>query len=374
MLAHRLEYLLFVGISTVVRAIPERGALALGAGLGWLVGSVLRLRRSTVDENLMRAFPEASPEWRRQVARASYRHLGREGVALLRMQAMSPAEVRGRTEVVGLEMVRRPLTEGRGVLILTGHLGNWEIGGAATAACGIPLDVVARRQKNPLFNAHLVRVREKLGMRVIDRQGATRHVLRAMREPRAVALVADQNVRAGGLFVDFFGVPASTERGPALLAERTGADVVVAIVHRLPGRTAQYRLSFEPLESDELLESESPGSEPEESEPRESASPRADARTMDAAEPTVLTRAYLAALERGIRAAPDQYFWFHRRWKTRPDAGNSKEDVRAEEPVPSATVPDSPASEPSSPESGPGNPEALRGARAGPATDPGEPA
>jgi len=368
-LAHRLEYALFAGISTVVRVLPERGALALGAGLGWLVGSVLRLRRSVVNENLARAFPEASPGWRRKVARASYRHLGREGVALLRMQAMSPAEVRDRTEVVGLERVRRPIAEGRGVLILTGHLGNWEIGGAATAACGIPLDVVARRQKNPLFNARLIRVRERLGMRVIDRQGATRHVLRAMREPRAVALVADQNVRTGGLFVDFFGVPASTERGPALLAERTGADVVVAIVHRLPGRWARYRLSFEPMESEPLgarplgsgpLESESPTSDPS----------RSESLTIEPADPTLLTRAYLAALERGIRAAPDQYFWFHRRWKTRPDP----QELKAEEPAPFGTVPDAPTSDAMKAEPGPGNVGPDRGARAGHAMDPGEPA
>jgi len=341
-LAHRLEYALFVGVSTLVKVLPERGALALGAGLGWLVGSVLRLRRGVVDENLGRAFPEASSAWRRQVARGSYRHLGREGVALLRMQAMSPAQVLDRTELVGLELVRLPLTEGRGVLILTGHLGNWEIGGAATAACGIPLDVVARRQKNPLFDAHLVRVREKLGMRVIDRRGATRHVLRAVREPRAVALVADQNVRAGGLFVDFFGVPASTERGPALLAARTEAEVVVAIVHRLPGPLARYRLSFEPLGS--------------------------ESRSAEAEDPTVLTRAYLAALERGIREAPDQYFWFHRRWKTRPDAGGTT----AEEPGPRGTVPDPPTPDAGGPQPGPGNPGTERGARAGPAMDSGE--
>jgi len=340
-LAHRLEYALFAGISTVVRVLPERGALALGAGLGWLVGSVLRLRRSVVNENLARAFPEASPGWRRKVARASYRHLGREGVALLRMQAMSAEDVRDRTEVVGLERVRCSLAEGRGVLILTGHLGNWEIGGAATAASGIPLDVVARRQKNPLFDARLVRVRETLGMRVIDRQGATRHVLRAMREPRAVALVADQNVRAGGLFVDFFGVPASTERGPALLAARTEADVVVAIVHRLPGPSARYRLSFEPLES--------------------------GSRVIDSEDPAIPTRAYLAALERGIREAPEQYFWFHRRWKTRPDAAGA----RTEEPGPVDTVPDPPVSDAGSPESGLGNPDPDRGTQAGPAMDPG---
>jgi Kdo2-lipid IVA lauroyltransferase/acyltransferase len=306
-LRHRVEHVLFLGTSTLIRHLPERWALGFGAGIGWFVGSVLRIRRSVVLENLERAFPDTSREWRRTTMLAAYRHLGREAAALLRMHGMAPGELRSRTEILGLEHVRSALDTGKGVIVLTGHLGNWELGGSVTAAHGIPLDVVAREQSNPLFEARIASFREELGMRVIHRRGATRHVLRALREPRAVALVADQNVRSGGVFVDFFGTPASTERGPALLAERTDAAVVVAIVHRLPGPVARYRLTFEPMP--------------------------ADIRAAGEAGVESLTRWYVACLERGIRESPEQYFWFHRRWKTRPEG---------EEPDQADTVPEQP--------------------------------
>ncbi len=332
-LAHRLEYGCLVAGSRMLRALPEVWALRIGGALGWVVGSVLRIRRSVVEENLTRAFPGLGSGERRRVASRAYRHLGREGAAILRMRGDTPAQVRERTEVVGLERVRGPLEEGRGVLILTGHLGNWEIGGAATAAYGIPLDVVARRQKNPLFDRDLVRTREALGMRVIDRQGATRQILRALREPRAVAVVADQNAPTGDLFVEFFGTPAASERGPSLLAGRTGASVVVAIVHRRPGAPARYRLSFHPLD-------EAPGEDG-----------------------VAFTRAYFAALEEAIREAPEQYFWFHRRWKRTPPPAEES----GEEPGPARAVPEPP----SPPHPGRHGPPLEREADV-PGSDPGE--
>jgi KDO2-lipid IV(A) lauroyltransferase len=300
-LPDRAEHLLLLVVSAVVRRLPERMALALGAGCGWLAGSVLRIRRRVVADNLARAFPEASPSWRGRVGAACYRHLGREAVALLRLEGMHAAEVRERCAVSGIEAVRDALAAGRGVLLLTGHLGNWEVGGAGLAARAVPLDVVARRQRNPLFEARLLRMRERLGMRVIYRHEATRAVLRSLREPRAVALVADQNAAVGGIFVDFFGTPAATVRGPGLLAARTDALVATAFVRRLEGPRARYHLDIEPLSFE---------------------------RTGDPTEDLLaLTRAYHTGLEAAIRAEPAQYFWFHRRWKTRPDDDPLRRDA-----------------------------------------------
>jgi len=265
----------------------------VGSALGWFAGAILRIRRRVVDENLARAFPEASRVWRRRTAVRSYRHLGREAAATLILEGSDAPELRERVQVEGLEHVRAPLSEGRGVVILSGHLGNWELGGAGVAARGIPLDVVVRRQSNPLFDERMRQTRERLGMRVVYRADATRSVLRTLRSGGAVALVADQNVREGGIFVDFFGVPASTTRGPALLAGRTGAAVVLAVPLSEPGSRARYRLEFIPLEPE-------PGLDPDDSV-------------------RALTRTYVSALEAAIRGAPSQYFWFHRRWRSRPD-------------------------------------------------------
>lgn len=307
---HRLEHALFLGVSALVRALPERWGLALGAGLGAFVGRGLRIRRSVVDENLARAFPERSERWRRSVAVASYRHLGRESAALLRLDARTPEEVRDRVKVTGIEAVREEIEGGRGVLLLTGHLGNWEMGGAAVAAHGLPIDVVAKRQRNPLFERRLRGTRERLGMTVIYRHEATREILRSLRGARAVALVADQNERTGGMFVDFFGVPAATVRGPGLLAARTGVRVFTALPFRVEAPEARYHLVLAPLDVPSVGTLE------------------ADARA--------LTEAYHRALEGAIREAPEQYFWFHRRWKTRPEP---------EEPGEVREVPDPPAQE-----------------------------
>ncbi|CAN5710318.1 N/A [soil metagenome] len=294
----RIQDLLIRTVEGALRILPEPAAVLLGGGLGWVAGGVMRIRRQVVVANLRRAFPEREPSWIARTASASYAHIGREGVALLRMGALGPEEVRERTRVEGIEHVEAPLAEGRGVILLTGHLGNWEIGGAALAVRGIPLDVVARRQNNPLFDARLVRTRESLGMRVVDRTGSAKTLLRSLRSGRVVALVADQNVLSGGVFVKFFGVPASTARGPELLAERTGAAVVFATAIRRRGRRARYDVVLSPL------------------------LPAGDEGAPDSSRRTEgLLRRYLAALEESIRAAPAQYLWAHKRWKTRPAEG-----------------------------------------------------
>lgn len=290
---HGLEDILAGALSRGLRLLPEPAALALGWGLGWFAGSVLRIRRRVVDRNLAIAFPHRSARWRRRVARRVLPHVVREGVTLLRMASLPAEEVVRRTQVEGFGSLKEVMEEGRGLIILTGHLGNWEIGGSSLAARGVPLDVVARRQKNPRFDRRIRESREALGMSVIYREEAPRRVLRSLRKGRAVAIVADQNVKGGGgIFVDFFGRRASTARGPAVFALRTGAPVVLGVAVRVPGWRARYRVRIHSLEV------------PDSGDPEE------DVRT--------LIRRYLDALENAIRGAPEQYFWLHRRWKTRP--------------------------------------------------------
>lgn len=291
-LQHRIEFFFYRLLVGFLRLLPERVAFRLGEGLGWLVGVVFRVRWRVVLEHLEIAFPERSPAWRRSMARASFRHIGRESVATFLLGRMDQAEIRDRTEVVGYQAMKEAWKEGRGLIVLTGHFGNWEMGGASIAAHGIPVDVVAQRQRNPLFDKDLIANRNRLGMKVIERGEAPKKVLRTLRNGGAVGIVGDQNVRRGGVFVDFFGKPASTARGTALFALRTGAPLYLGMARRLPGFPQRYRVTFEAvdivatgdLEKDVLL----------------------------------LTQAHTAHLERQVRTAPEQYFWQHRRWKTSP--------------------------------------------------------
>ncbi len=289
---HRFQYLAYRTLLGVLRVIPERWALGLGAGLGWFAGVVLGIRRGVVRRHLRQAFPTREAGWRRRTLGASFRHLGRESVATFLMGRMDRDEILRRTEVEGLEAMEAALEEEKGVILVTGHFGNWEMGGAALAAREIPLDVVAQRQRNPLFDADITRTREKLGMRVVPRDKAPRQVLRALRMGRVVALVADQNARRSELFVDFFGKKAATARGAAIFALRTGSPIFLGGCRRLDGPIARYGVTLSRVEF-------TPTGDQEEDVLR-------------------LTETHTRYLERVIRSSPEQYFWQHRRWKTRP--------------------------------------------------------
>ncbi|MFP4624379.1 MAG: lysophospholipid acyltransferase family protein [Gemmatimonadota bacterium] len=292
-LQHRVEYALVRLARAFDRMLGPRLSGALAARLGRLAYRPFRVRADVVDEQLREAFPDREPAWRRRIARAAYEHLGREGMMLLRLSRLGRDDVIAATDVHGLDRLRAAVEAGTGAVLMTGHFGNWEIGGASIAARGIPLDVVAQRQKNPLFDALITRAREQLGMTVIRKGGATKAALRSLERGRVVALVADQDARRRGVFVPFFGRPASTHRGPAVLALRSGAPVFMGTAARRAGGRYEVTIREVPV--------------PEAGDPEE----RADRLTAD------LT----AALEAAVRADPGQYLWQHRRWKTRPGNG-----------------------------------------------------
>lgn len=303
---HRLEYGLLRAAAGILARAPEWVGAGLASLLGWIAGSLLRIRRGTVERNLSTAFPDRSVRWRKRVARAAYRHFAREAVSILRIEAMDRREIASRVQLEGSEALQRALESGTGAILLAGHFGNWEIAGMGFAARGLPIDAVVRRQSNPLFDAYMRNARARAGMGVLYRDEATRQVPKRLRESRAIAMVADQNAARGGIFVDFFGRPAATARGPGVLALRAGATVLFADPRRLPGWRARYRLDLRPIQF------ESGGSVEE----------RVHA----------LTRAFLERLEATIREAPEQYFWFHNRWRTRPEgevpAGNRPAPTR----------------------------------------------
>lgn len=292
-LRHRVEYFgyrIFIG---ALRLAPERAALAFGDWVGWIVGVVLRLRRRTVDQHLRWAFPERDLRWRRRVARASYRHLGRESAATFRLGRMGPEEIRDRTNLVGFEAVQEAVAEGKGAILVTGHFGNWEIGGASLAARGIPMDAIAQRQRNPLFDAEVNQHRRRLNMTIVYRGGAIRKMLSALKGGRVVGIVGDQNLRKGGVFVDFFGRKASTAPGFAILALRSGAPVFSGCALRESGFPQRYTVILEKVEASLAGDMEE------------------DLRR--------LTQAHTAWLEGKVRETPEQYLWTHRRWKTQPE-------------------------------------------------------
>jgi Kdo2-lipid IVA lauroyltransferase/acyltransferase len=292
-LAHRLEYGATRALEALVAALPRGAADRLGARIGASVHRPLGIRRSVVVSNLRRAFPEASDAWIERTAREAYRHLGRETAATMRMAKLTRDEVIACTEMVGWDDFVAAVEEGRGVVVMTGHFGNWEMGAASMAVRGVRFTAIVQAQSNTLVNARLDAARHRLGVETIERGVAPRLVPRALRDGYAVGIVSDQDAWEAGVWVPFFGVPSSTHRGPALFALRSGAPVFTIAAYRVPGEL-RYRVVLErvPVRRSGSLADDIVG----------------------------LTADLAARLEAAIRLAPEQYFWFHRRWKTPPPA------------------------------------------------------
>ncbi len=306
---HAAEYAALRLVVGVCRAAPARLADRVGATLGRIVARAGRPRWDVAMRQLETSFPAADPEWLARVARRCYRHLGAEAVATFRLAGSRRRRLLSRTTVVGLEVLEAARAEGRGVVLVSGHLGNWEVGAAALVARGHPMDIVAARQRNRLFDDYLGRSRARMGMTAIPREDARRGVLAALKAGRIVGIMGDQDARDAGVFVDFFGVPASTARGPAVLALRAEAAMATFYTVRLPGRRPRYRVLVEAL----TVGAESP---PPGSSARNGLPSGMDRRTAVEA----LTQAHARRLEEHVRRSPEQYFWLHRRWKTPPPA------------------------------------------------------
>ena len=300
-LPHYAQYYAIRGAVAALDRLSIRRAGRIGEWIGGLGYRPLGIRRAVVERQVRAAFPGLAESEVLRIARASYEHLGRTSIEAALISALSPDQVRAMFDgVEGAEALAAARAEGKGVLLVSGHLGNWELAGAFVAASGVPIEAVARGMENPLFDRYITRTRHDLGMTVIHDADAVRRVPRAMREGKAVAMLVDQGaVGLASTWVPFFGRYAKTPRGPAVFALRLGAPVVFATALRQPN--GKYVMYYERIPVQPTGEREAD----------------VDRIVMD----------YTATLERWIRRAPEQYFWHHRRWKhqrpgTPPELGD----------------------------------------------------
>jgi Kdo2-lipid IVA lauroyltransferase/acyltransferase len=287
--AHRAEYAALRGAVAAFERLSFTRAGWIGDRIARLGFSPIGIRRGVVERQLTAAFPEKPRVEIEQIARDAYGHLGRTSIET----AILPSRRADRIldlfeEVNGWPLVEERLARGKGLILVTGHLGNWELGGAYLAARGLPIDAVARHMANPLFDRYLTTTRERIGMTVMHDESAVRRVPRALRAGRAVAFLVDQGaVGLASTWVPFFGRYAKTPRGPAVFALRLGAPVVFGVALRRP--SGRYALTFEPIDTIGTGDRE--------------------------ADVDRIVAEYTATLERWIRQAPEQYLWHHRRWK-----------------------------------------------------------
>ncbi len=289
----RLEGWAAAIVSLVLRGLPRRAALGLGATLGRLVAAADPRHVAIAVDNLRHAFPEWDEARLAATARAVYAHFGRMLFDILWLQWRSRQELLALVEVHGREHVEAAMATGRGVVMCAAHIGNWEVHGIAHGLLFGAIDVVARPLDNPSLDARLCAFRTMGGNRVVYKRKALAQVLGAIRAGRGVALLLDQNVQAkDGIFVDFFGRPAATTTVAAALALKTGCALVPSHTELRPD--GQYALVYEPP-----LVWASDG-----------------ARDADLA---AITQELARRTEAWVRATPEQWLWMHRRWKTQPE-------------------------------------------------------
>lgn len=295
-------------VATLIALLPPRAAFALARACGRLLYGLLRRRRRIALRNLQIALGEARslPE-RRRIARGAFEHAASQLVSLVHRQRhvrdprdphvfeISPAAD------AWLEEAR---ARGEAVAFLGGHIGDWEMALHYLALRGLPLTVVGRRVGNARIDERLRRLREASGARVVPKEGALRELRRSLRDGRSVGLITDQNAPERRDFLPFFGMPASTYI--------RHAHVLLAYAHRIAhiacwrtGPAFSYRVAIEDLGAG-LIE-----------DARGSGQARAS-RQASLVAARELVRRHLAALEADVRRAPEQYFWIHRRWKSRP--------------------------------------------------------
>jgi len=273
---------------------PRQPARAVGAGLGAAVYHSLSRLRKTGLRNLEMAFPEKTSAERNEILRGVYRSLGWQLGEFCKMSGYTAEQASRFVRYQGLENYLAARERGKGVLVLTGHLGAWELSSFYHSLVGYPMSLVIRRLDNPLVDTFVNRIRCLHGNKVIHKDDFARGLLTAMQRNETVGILMDTNMTPPqGVFVPFFGTPACTATAMARIALRTDAAV-------LPGF-----LLWEPTEKQYVLHfGERLGL----------------VRSGDTdADIVANTALFTAAIESYVRRYPEQWLWVHRRWKTRPE-------------------------------------------------------
>jgi KDO2-lipid IV(A) lauroyltransferase len=296
----RFMFLGFQGLRAVARRLPLGVLRGMGRALGRLAYGVLASQRRLARDHLASAFGSVLPDARRrQIVQGVFRNLGQTAMEWLRLPTLSTSELHRLVTGEGLQHLRDALAQGQGVVLVTGHLGNWEVIPPYLTSLGFEGAVLARRLRYPEYEPFFVALRGAKGVATLTR-GSLAQVARYLRRNQIVGVLPDQDVDSlQGIFVGFFGRPAYTPVGPAALSLLTGAPIIPCFAIREGKR---FRLVVEP--------------------------PLRAPSGMDRAQAlTHLTQAWSDVVESYVRRYPDQWVWMHRRWKTLPRPAISAQPV-----------------------------------------------
>ena len=291
----RFFYPLALGpLGVWVRSLSDAECETWAKRIGSLCYHVLSKARARATSNLSKAFgSQLTPGQINQIGRGVFQNLALNFFECGRLGSVPAGQLLERVTVEGWEHVEEAYRSGRGGVLLGGHIGNWEWTAAYIALRGYPIHVVARRIYIDSLNEKLVRMRESMGMKVMYRDISMRRMIRLLLDNQFIGVLADQDVKdVSGIFVDFFGHPAYTPTGPALLALASGAPIIIIRDIR---QGSQHRITVDPPI---LANREAPRDQ----------------------EVNRIVSLYTKRLEEIITEHPTQWVWTHRRWHTRPSA------------------------------------------------------
>ncbi len=262
--------------------LPRKTTLRLGVMLGRFAYDHLRIRHNKALEQLQQAFPNRTETYYQTILKRTYNHYGKVILDTLRVETLDLERI---VTVEGEDSLAAP-DSNQGMILLTGHFGNWEIFPAWFSSKGYSFTPVIRRQQNKGANRFFVEWRSKMALPPLYAGVSSHTMMKVVTKGGILGLAADQDARKSGVFVDFLGRPASAFRGPAVFHLKTGAPLITAFCRM--DRQSHYHITFE-----QIL-----------------------ATSHDTVE--TITQKIASKLEEMIRKYPEQYFWFHRRWKTQP--------------------------------------------------------
>jgi KDO2-lipid IV(A) lauroyltransferase len=299
-----LEYAVFAGTARILQMLPLTVVRHLARATAFVFWHVLPIRRAVTVMQLRVAFPDIREEEVRNIARDSYRHLVTTIFELMWTPRLDDDTIRRIIRVRNPELIEHAARRGRGVILMSGHFGNWEwLSIGVARILSMPFTVIVHSIHNERVDALVEGWRGRFGNRTVPLGVSIREIIHTLRNRGAVALLADQSGPSGSIYVRYFGRPAATYEGPATFALRLGAPVIMGYCIR--GADGNFEVRIEEIPTGDLD---------------------------GASEHNVreLTRRHVRALERMVREHPAQWLWQHKRWKHTPDADTViVEDPRA---------------------------------------------
>ncbi len=288
-ISHLLEYSAFLTIAFSVQLLPLRLVRTIGGWLGETVFNLVGYRREITLENLRNAFPEKSSAELIEIATMTFRSMGVTFFEIVWTPNLTREKLLEEVHFENAAGVREIQAKGKGIVLLTGHVGNWEwFAHSVGVSTGIPLHVIAKGQANPFVDRFINRLRTKFGNKVVPMALSVRETLRALNGGELVGIVGDQSAARESVWVDFFGRKVPTHQGPAVFSLKTGAPIIIGFSVRQPG--GNYISDYRVVPMDGL-----------------------NGYTQENVKE--LTQRHVQIMEEIIRRHPSQWMWTHRRWK-----------------------------------------------------------